>query len=355
MKNTLRLMKMNLNKKDAKNQYTLKEILNFVNGDYKGFFAETHIFTGVSSIENNKADKVTFAEDKTHIKEAEVKAKGLVIVDTDKKSSIKNKLMVNNVRLTYAKIAGLFAPIPYHNPGISDSAVIKDNVKIGSGVSVNANTYIGNNSEIADNVVLAPGVKVGDNVKIGKNTIIPPNVVIESDSIIGQDVSIEALTVIGSEGYGYISTEEKHYHIPQLGNVVIEDEVEIGANVTIDRGTQTSTIIGRGTKIDNQVQIAHNVRVGKNCLIVAECGIAGSSVLGDNVVLAGGVGIIDHIEVGDNVKVGAASIVTSDIPSNSFYLGNPAQDKMKELKARALRNKLPEYRKALRRLKETDK
>ncbi len=348
---------MNLNEQKVKNEkkeYTLKEILNYIEGSFEGVFAETHIFNGVSSLQKNKADKITFAEDKKHIKEAEIKAEGLVIVNEDDNSSVKNKLKVENIRLTYAKIAELFAPLPYYNPGVAESAVIKDDVKIGKEVSINSNTYLGNKTEIEDNVIIAPGVTIGDNVKIGKNTIIHPNVVIERDTVIGKEVTIEALSVIGSEGYGYVSTEEKHYHIPQLGNVIIEDEVEIGANVTIDRGTQTATVIGKGTKIDNHVQIAHNVRVGKNCLIVGECGIAGSAVLGDNVILAGGVGVLDHVEVGDNVKVGAASIVTSDIASGSFYLGNPAQDRMKELKARVIRNKLPEYRKALRKLKDND-
>lgn len=348
---------MNLNnqaEKKSKKEYTLKEILNQVEGEFAGAFAGNHIFTGISSIEKNKADKITFAEDKKHIKEAEIMAEGLVIVNKGDKSDIKNRLIVDNVRLTYARVAELFAPIPYYNPGRAESAVIKDNVKLGENVSINSNTYIGENTEIGDNVVLAPGVILGEDVKIGENTILSPNVVIERDTIIGKNVTIEALSVIGSKGYGYVSTEGKHYHIPQLGNVVIEDEVEIGANVTIDRGTQAATVIGKGTKIDNHVQIAHNVKVGKNCLIVAECGIAGSTILGDNVILAGGVGIIDHVKIGDNVKVGAASVVTSDIPSNSFYLGNPAQEKIKELKTRVIRNKLPEYRKALKKIKDKD-
>ena len=344
----------NQKEKTNKSEYTLKDLIKVSGGSFKGSFNKSHTFNGVSTIADNTPKKLTFAEDEKHIKEAAEKAKGLVIVDKDDQSSIENRLLVENVRLTYAKLAQLFAPTPYYQPGIADTAEIKENVTLGKDVSVNSNSYIGKNSQIGDNVVIAPGVKIGDNVKIGSDTVIHPNVVIERDSIIGNRVIIEALSVIGSEGYGYVSTEEKHYHIPQLGNVIIEDEVEIGANVTIDRGTQSSTVIGQGTKIDNQVQIAHNVRVGKNCLIVAQCGIAGSTVLGDNVILAGGVGIIDHVEIGDNVKIGAASIVTSGVPEDAFYLGNPAQERMKELKARAVRNKMPEYRRVLKKLKDRD-
>jgi len=357
MKNTLRLMPMKLNKQKGntnKSEYTLKDLIKVSKGSYQGSFKKSHTFNGVSKIANNTSKKITFAEDEKHIKKAAQKAQGLVIVDKEDQSSIEHRLLVDNVRLAYAKLAQLFAPLPYYQPGIADTAEIKENVTIGQDVSINSNTYIGKDSQIGDNVIIASGVKIGENVKIGSDSVIHPNVVIERDSKIGSHVTIEALSVIGSEGYGYVSTEEKHYHIPQLGNVIIEDEVEIGANVTIDRGTQSSTVIGQGTKIDNQVQIAHNVRVGKNCLIVAQCGIAGSTVLGDNVILAGGVGIIDHIEIGDNVKIGAASIVTSDVPEGSFYLGNPAQERMKELKARAVRNKMPAYRRVLKRLKDKE-
>ena len=346
---------MNLNNKK---EYTLKEILRSIEGTFKGLFSKTHIFTGISTIEDNKADKITFAEDKNNIQKAEKEAEGLVIVGIDDESSIKNKLEVENVRLTYAKIAELFNPLPYYNPGVASTAVIEDNVKIGKGISINHNTYIGENTEINDNVIIGPGVTIGKNVKIGSNTIIHPNVVIERDTIIGKDVTIEASSAIGSEGYGYVTVKGQHHHIPQLGNVIIEDEVEIGASVTIDRATQSSTIIGKGTKIDNQVQIGHNVEIGKNCLIIAHVGIGGSTTIGDNVILAGRVGVIDHAVIGDNVVVGAASVVTSDIPEGKFYLGNPAQDKMKEMRMRAVRNRLPEYSKLLKKLKqneETDK
>jgi|AntRauTorcE11898_2_1112593.scaffolds.fasta_scaffold09730_3 UDP-3-O-[3-hydroxymyristoyl] glucosamine N-acyltransferase len=344
---------MNKNK-DFPKRYTIKDLVKLVNGNYEGKFSSDHLIEGISSIEENDENKITFAEDEHFLSRAADMAKGVVLVEDDLINyNIDNVIKVDNVRLSYAKIAEKFKFTPYHKTGIHKTAVIEENVALGKNVSINSNVYIGMNTEIGDNTVIAPGVKISDNVVIGENVEIHPNVVIECHSEIGDNVTIEASSVIGSEGYGYITNDEgEHYHIPQLGNVVIEDDVEIGSCVTIDRGTQSSTVIGKGTKIDNQVQIGHNVKVGKNCLLVGQVGIAGSTILGDNVILAGQVGIIDHVELGDNAIVGAASVVTSDVPPDSFYLGNPAQDRLQELKARAVRNKLPKYRRKLNKLKD---
>ncbi len=340
--------------KDFPKRYSIRDLVKLVNGNYEGKFPNDHLIEGISSIEENDENKITFAENKHFLSRAADMAKGVVLVeDKQINYSIDNVIKVENVRLSYAKIAEKFKFTPYHKTGIHKTAVIEENVALGKNVSINSNVYIGKNTEIGDNTVIAPGVKISDNVVIGKNVEIHPNVVIECHSKIGDNVVIEASSVIGSEGYGYITDDKgEHYHIPQLGNVVIEEDVEIGSCVTIDRGTQSSTVIGKGTKIDNQVQIGHNVKVGKNCLFVGQVGIGGSTILGDNVILAGKVGIVDHVELGDNAIVGAASIVTSDVPADSFYLGNPAQDRLQELKARAVRNKLPDYRRELNKLKD---
>ncbi len=334
------------------NKYPIKKIMKKIEGVYDGELPLDHQLNGVSSIENNTPEKVTFAENKRFIKKAAEQAEGLVLINKNAgKTDIKNSMKVEDVRLSYMKVAKLFASIPYYNPGIHKTSVIEDSASLGDNLSVHSNTYIGKNTEIADNVVVAPGVKIAENVVIGSNTVIHPNVVVERDCKLGSNVLVEAGTVIGSEGYSYITRGGRHHHIPQLGNVEIEDNVEIGASVTIDRGTQVSTTIGKGTKIDNQVQVGHNVKIGKYCLLIGQVGMGGSAILGDNVVVAGQAGITDHVKLGDNVKVGAGSIVTSDIPADSFYLGNPAQDRMKELKVRVLRKKLPEYWKEIKKLK----
>lgn len=341
-------------KQNKQKKYTIKEIMKKVDGIYEGELPLDHQLSGVSSVENNTPDKITFAENNEFIKKAADQAEGLVLINKNVgETEIKNPLKVEDPRYGYVKVAKLFTPIPYYKPGIHEGAVIEESASLGENLSIHSNTYIGENTEIADNVVIAPGVKIAENVKIGANSVLHPNVVIQRDCKLGSNVIVEAGTVIGSEGYGYITREGRHHHIPQLGNVVIEDNVEIGASVTIDRGTQTSTIIGKGTKIDNQVQVGHNVKIGKYCLLIGQVGIGGSTVLGDNVIVAGQSGITDHVKLGDNVKVGAASIVTSDIPADSFYLGNPAQDRMKELKTRVLRKKLPEYWKEIKNLKKS--
>ena len=341
-------------KQNKQKKYTLKEIMQKIDGVYEGELPLNHQFIGVSSVENNTANKITFAENKKFIKKAGKQAEGLVLINKNyDETDIKNPLKVEDARFSYIKVAQLFAPIPYYKPGIHDTAVIEDSASLGDNLSIHSNTYIGENTEIADNVIIAPGVKIAENVKIGANSVLHPNVVIERDSKLGSNVIIEAGTVIGSEGYGYITREGKHYHIPQLGNVIIEDDVEIGASVAIDRGTQSSTTIGKGTKIDNQVQVGHNVKIGRYCLLIGQVGIGGSTVLGDNVIVAGQAGISDHVKLGKNVKVGAGSIVTSDITADSFYLGNPAQDRMKELKTRVIRNKLPEFWKEIKNLKKS--
>ncbi len=337
-----------------KKKYTIKEIIKKIDGVYDGKLPLDHQISGVSSIENNTPNKVTFAENKKFVKKAAEQADGLVLINKNfGETDIKNPLKVEDTRFSYVKVAKLFAPIPYYKPGINDRAIIEDSVSLGDNVSIHSNTYIGENSKLGDNVVIAPGVKIAENTKIGANTVLHPNVVIERDCKLGSNVIVEAGTVIGSEGYGYITREGKHYHIPQLGNVIVEDNVEIGASVTIDRGTQSATMIGEGTKIDNQVQVGHNVKIGKYCLLVGQVGIGGSTVLGHNVIVAGQSGISDHVQLGNNVKVGAGSIVTSDITADSFYLGNPAQDRMKELKIRVLRKKLPEYWKEIKNLKKS--
>lgn len=334
---------------DKKLPYTIKEIIEILDGDYQGELKPDHKIKGVSKVETNDINSLTFAENKSYIDKAVKKAKGLVLVNRDLDADlIQNVLYVKNARLAYAKVAKLFKKTPYYCPGIDKNAIISDSVKLGQNVSIHSNVVIRDNVEIGDNTIIAPGTVIDRDVKIGKNCLIYSNVVIERECKIKDNVTINSLSVIGSEGYGYVSDKSKHHHIPQLGNVVINSDVEIGANVTIDRGTQNSTVIGAGTKIDNQVQIAHNVSIGKNCLIVAQVGIAGSTIVGDNVTLAGKVGIIDHAKIGNNAIVGAGSIVTTNVPKGAFYLGNPAQERRDELKDRVLKRKLKEYRKRIR-------
>ncbi|MFP4661358.1 MAG: UDP-3-O-(3-hydroxymyristoyl)glucosamine N-acyltransferase [Halanaerobiales bacterium] len=335
-----------------KSVFTVAELAEKVSGQIIGD-SEKEI-TGVASVSESTAGKITFAENEKYIEQAVKSDAGAVIVPANLSEEIKQRqktiISVKNPRLAYAIISTLFAPEVFYNPGIHDSAVISGNANIGKNVSIHPRVVVDDGAVIGDNTILAPGVYIGKGVKIGENTIIHPNVVIEYDTVIGSNVIIHGGTVVGSDGYGFVSAVDGHHKIPQLGNVIIEDDVEVGANVTIDRGTSGSTVIGRGTKIDNLVQIAHNVKIGPQCLIVAQVGIAGSAELGKRVTLAGKAGVVGHIKVGDYVTIASTSTVTKSIPEGVFYSGSPAQDHKAELREQAARRKLPELLKRIKRL-----
>ena len=204
--------------------------------------------------------------------------------------------------------------------------LIRDkDISISNTAQIEKNVVIGGGSSIGDNTLIMSGAVIGSDVKIGKNCIIYPNVVIYNDTIIGDNVTIHAGSVIGSDGFGYAHTKTgEHIKIYHLGYVKIEDDVEIGANTTIDRGAFGETIIKKGAKIDNLVQIGHNCEIGEYSILVSQVGLAGSSILGDNVSIGGQAGISGHLKIGNNVKIGGASGVTRDIPDNSQVMGYPA-------------------------------
>ena len=306
---------------------------------------------GVGGVDNASETDITFAQNEEYLAEAKENAGAIIVKQELIKEDIKQPLLVvDNPRLAFAKIARRFEFKPYQTGEIADDAVVSSEAKIGANVSIHPGVVIEAEAEIADNVVIAANSYIGHQVKIGSETVIHPNVTIEYNSKIGSRVEINAGTVIGSEGYGFETNEEGHTKVPQFGNVVIEDDVEIGANVTIDRGATGSTEIGAGTKIDNLVHLAHNVKVGPESLIIAQVGIAGSSEVGERVTLAGKAGLVGHIKVGDNVTVGAYSAVTNDIDDNAFVSGYPAHNHRLERRIKAARKRLPRLLKDVKNL-----
>jgi len=227
-------------------------------------------------------------------------------------------------------------------PGIHPKAEIKESVTLGKNVSIDAYTVICEGAKIGSETILLPFVFIGREAVIGENCLIYSNVTINDKCVIGNNVIIHSGTVIGGDGFGYITKGSKHTKIPQKGIVVIEDDVEIGNNVTIDRARIDKTIIKRGTKIDNLVMIAHNVKVGEDSMIIAQVGISGSSELGKNVTVGGQAGFTGHIKVGDKCTVAARSGVIKDLPPNSVVSGYPAFDHRKQLNLLAYYRKLPE-------------
>ncbi len=328
---------------------TLDELSKLVKARIIG--DETVEITGVGGADNVSVGQITFAQTEEFLELAKQKAAAIIVGEKlAELNSATPLLVVDNPRAAFATIAEVFVFKPYYNQVISPDAIIADNVQLGSGVSIHPGVIIESGAIIGDNVILAPGVYVGHNVKIANDTIIHPNVVIEYDSEIGSRVEVHPGAVIGCEGYGFEKTQNGYIKVPQFGNVIIEDDVEIGANVTIDRAATGSTIVGSGTKIDNLVHIAHNVEIGEDCLLIAQVGVAGSAKLGNQVTLAGKSGVVGHLTIGDNTTVASYSAVTNDVAPNSFISGYPAHDHRLERRIKVSRKKLPAMIKKIRKL-----
>ncbi len=258
------------------------------------------------------------------------------------------QLIVKDVNAALIETLKLFAPkLKPAARGVHPSSVIGRNVEIAESASVGPNVTIADNVHIEDNCVLAAGVRVGENSIIGHDSRLDSNVVVYHNCRIGRGVIIQANTTIGSTGFGYAQVNGRAMLIPHIGGVIIEDFVEIGANCCIDRAKFGNTVIGAGTKIDNLVQIAHNVVIGKCCLIIGQVGIAGSSRLGDGVILAGQVGLVDNVTVGDGAVVGAQAGVMRDVPAGKKVLGSPAIDYAEKLRQITITQRLPEQLKEL--------
>lgn len=250
-------------------------------------------------------------------------------------------IKVNDLRLAMAKILALFDQRKPPSKGMRKTAIVSKTAKIGNGCSIMDNVFIGDGASIGDKVIIYPGCYIGEKCKIGNKTTLFPNVVMYEDTIVGERCILHGGAILGADGFGFAPADGKYEKIPQIGNVVIEDDVEIGANSCVSRATMGSTIIKRGTKIDNLVHIAHNCKIGENCAITALVAVAGSTELKDHVSIGGTAGIIDHVVIGENTVVMAKSGVTKDMPANSVVSGFPAQDHQKELEQMAAIRKLP--------------
>ncbi|MFA5161627.1 MAG: UDP-3-O-(3-hydroxymyristoyl)glucosamine N-acyltransferase [Elusimicrobiales bacterium] len=235
--------------------------------------------------------------------------------------------------------------------GIHPSAVIDPSASIGAGVYIGAHCVVEKNASVGAGSALYPNCYIGENASLGENCVFHPGVVFLRDCVAGDRVVIHGNAVIGADGFGYIRRGVVQEKIPQLGNVVIENDVEIGAATTIDRAALTQTRVGAGSKIDNLVQIAHNVNIGRNCIIVSQAGVAGSSRLGDNVVVAGQAGIVDHVKIGNGAIVTAGTGIMSDVPDGAVMFGSPARPHAQMLKIVAILGKLPEMYAFFRKLK----
>ena len=321
---------------------TLAELAKIVEGEVVG--DKNIIITGLNGIEDARAGDLTFVANQKYFSLLETTQATAVLVPRDLPVSQKPVIRADNPSWAFAQIMSLMMPPDERQfKGIHKTAVIADDAVLGKGVSVGPHAVIESKVKVGDNTIIYPNVYVGHNSMIGKNCIIYPTVSIRERSVIGNDVIIHSGAVIGSDGFGYEQEGGKHKKIPQVGIVVLEDEVEIGANVTIDRARLNKTVIGRGTKIDNLVQIGHNVILGENCIVISQVGISGSTIVGKNSIFAGQAGIVGHLKIGDNVIVSAQSGVSNDIPSNTQVWGAPAKPISEAKRINASVQRLPHY------------
>jgi UDP-3-O-[3-hydroxymyristoyl] glucosamine N-acyltransferase len=320
--------------------FTTAEIAKRLDGEVLGDPAA--VLTGFATTDAAKPGDLTFAETDEFFTAAEASAATAIIAGKNAVSTKKTIIRVANPRIAFAKALAAFFPEPKFAPGIHPSAVVAASAHLDPTAHIGPHCVVGERVRLGARVVLQSGNAIGDDSVLGEETNLFPNVTIYPRTQIGRRVRIHAGAVIGADGYGYVLDQGVHRKIPQVGHVVIGDDVEIGANVTVDRGALGATVIGQGTKIDNLVQIAHNVQVGEHCIIIGQSGIAGSSRLGNYVILAGQAGIGGHLKIGHHVTVGAQAGVMTDIPDGGKWLGAPAQpDREFKRQVLALRH-LPE-------------
>jgi len=300
---------------------------------------------------------VTFISDDRYLSDLQDCQAGAIIISKKAEGFNGAQLIVKNVTAALIEVLKIFAPkLKKSVAGIDPLAKVGENISLGKDVSIGPFVAIDDNVEIGDGSVIASGCRVGENTKIGSDTRLDSNVVVYHNCVIGNNVIIQANCVIGSTGFGYSFIEGAHRLIPHNGKVVIEDFVELGPGCCIDRAKYGQTKIGAGTKFDNLVHIAHNVIIGRCCLIAGQVGIAGSSKLGDGVVLAGQAGITDNVEVGDGVMVGGGSAVLGNIEAGKRIWGFPAFESRDALKATAVFRRLPELSKQFKNIvKRVDK
>ena len=330
---------------------TLEEIAVIIDGEIVG--DKNTVVTGICGIKEARKGDLTFVANSRYVSLMNHTKASAIITSKDVESAPKPIIRTENPSIAFAKMVSLMAPNETKRPkGIHPTAVIGEKVKIGRNVAIQAYVVIEDNVEIKDNTILYAGAYVGHHAKIGRDCTVYPYVIIRERVAIGNRVIIHGGTVIGSDGFGFSTVKGVHKRIPQIGSVIIEDDVEIGANVTIDRARFDKTLIKKGTKIDNLVQIAHNVVIGEHSIIVAQSGISGSTTIGNNVTLAGQAGIIGHVSVGDNVVIAARAGVTKTIPSNTCVSGFPAKPHTVAKRINACVQNLPDLYKKVKALEE---
>lgn len=320
---------------------TAEEIARMLGGKLHG--KGSREILDVAGLETAGPDELTYAENARALERAARARAGLILVREGVTLHGKTTVAVAHPKLAFVRAANALRPAAVHPPGIHPTAVIASDVEVPADASVGPHVVIERAVKIGAGTRLSAGVYLGEGVQVGTHCVLHPRVTLYPGAQIGSRVILHAGVVVGSDGFGYVFGEGRHQKFPQLGKVIVEDDVEIGSNTTIDRGSLGNTLIGQGTKIDNLCQIAHNVKIGRHCVIAAQTGISGTVEIGDNVALGGQVGIADHVRLEDNVMIGGRGAVFPGkvIRKGSVVWGNPVRPLAEYKRMNACLSRLP--------------
>jgi len=310
------------------------------------------MITGVSSLGEAAPGDIVYVENERLADAARASRATAFVVAALIDDLPRPQIIVAEPRFAFVRIVETFFTAPRRPRGVAREVTLGADVVIGAEPSIWPFVTLGNRVRLGDRVTLYPGVFVGDEAVIGDDTILHPNVTVRERCAIGARVIVHSGAVVGSDGFGYVQRDGRHHKVPQLGTVVIEDDVELGANVTIDRATFGRTLVGRGTKVDNLVQVAHNVEIGEHTVLAGQAGISGSTRIGSHVMVGGQVGFADHVEVGDGATVAAQSGVFRDVPPGAIVAGSPALPHYEAGPIHGALLRLPELRRQIRRLEQ---
>jgi UDP-3-O-[3-hydroxymyristoyl] glucosamine N-acyltransferase len=336
-------------------QFTAQQIASLLNGSIEGN-PDVEV-SNLAKIEEASLGDLSFLSNPKYEQFLYETNASIVIVNEDQQllsapKSTLTLIRVKNAYTAFSTLLNIYNEVRLDRKGREEPSYIHDTTAIGEDGYIGAFVYIGKGGKIGKNVKIYPQVYIGDNVIIGDNTTLFPGVKIYQDCVLGKNVTVHSGTVIGSDGFGFAPQEDGTYaKVPQIGNVIIEDDIEIGANTVIDRATMGSTILHKGVKLDNLIQIAHNVELGKNTVIAAQTGVSGSSKIGENVILGGQVGIVGHITVADKSQVQAqAGINRSITEANKKWAGSPVLGFQSNMRSQVIYAKLPDLEKRVREL-----